>query len=249
MRGFFDAEGGISKVKNSYSIKITNTNKELIHSVFNLMQNLGFENLRQTKEKAPYSSKIVYRIISGRRYNILLFDKKIGFSIKRKRTRLKEAVLYLSKLKHWRWSSQELAFLKENHKKISNIEISKRLGRTIASAQHKANELGLKKTTKWNRRNIINELKNTAKIIGYSPTESDLIKLDKNGLLFGCINHFGSLNRAKEASGLKVNCRRWTNEEKEFLKLNFDKLTIDELKKKLDRSEKVIRNMHSFLRI
>jgi intein-encoded DNA endonuclease-like protein len=58
---------------------------------------------------------------------------------------------------------------------------------------------------KWSKEKVINELKNLALIIGRSPSNKDIVKKRGWDLPKACRFYFGSLNKAKLATGLPVN--------------------------------------------
>lgn len=249
LRGLFDSDGSITRTRNVVTLQLTNTNKMLINLVFRLMKDLGFEDIRITKEKARFSSKIVYRIRTGRKYNILLFYKKVGFSIKRKQSKLREIVKFLNEnVKKSRWNKKELLFLRGNYQKLSYKEIAKIIKRSPGTIQRKASNLRLRKSIKWDKNMIIRELKKVAKKLNRSSTQYDLIRLNKINLYAACFDHFGSFNKAKEAAGLNINHRRWTKEEKKMLKMNFGTISLNKLSQKLNRSERAIREMYYSLK-
>src|SRR3989344_2067884 len=101
------------------------------------------------------------------------------------------------------WKEEDVKFLKDNYKKLSYIEISKKLNRTVGSIYWKAHELKLNKG-RWDDRNrltkkkVIKLLKLESQKIGKSPSAREL----PISIRSACQRHFGNLNNAKKAAKL-----------------------------------------------
>ena len=72
------------------------------------------------------------------------------------------------------WSKNEIKYLKDNYKILSNKDLENNLDRTEKSIIHKANRLSLKKINFWTNEEI-EYLKNN-----YSDTSPDLLILNLN---------------------------------------------------------------------
>lgn len=110
LRGLFDTDGycsgKINSKKNSVNLRcgFTNTSKELIDQVRNLLLQLGITNRTQVcfkggKSKFPDGEKEclkAWSILILGRDNLKIFNKKVGFTIRRKQEKLDLCEQYLS---------------------------------------------------------------------------------------------------------------------------------------------------------
>jgi|GEM_PF-2156018 len=106
LRGFFDSDGGAHKGRNKMSIYASNTNKELLIYVRNLLLNLDiFSTIllcHKEGDTRPFRGRIVQSkkdchqlVISGQR-GFSNFYKHIGFSIRRKQSVLQEIIIKIT---------------------------------------------------------------------------------------------------------------------------------------------------------
>jgi len=91
LRGFIDSEGSIS----GHYIKIANKNKDILIDVQTMLSSIGINNARLYKHcKNGYEG---YDLVFWGKSKFKTFIKKIGFTIKRKQTKLKERIEYKRK--------------------------------------------------------------------------------------------------------------------------------------------------------
>lgn len=117
LKGLFDAEGNISRKR----VRFYNSDINLINLVRDLLENVGIENIKVFKRKKEIHSfgdrkhlvKAVYCLSISRKKNIELFNKKIGFSIKRKQAKLEKELQSYQRIHNF-WIKEELEFLKKN---------------------------------------------------------------------------------------------------------------------------------------
>ncbi len=107
LRGLFDSEGYMAGYNlNNLRIAIRkivfyNSNKKLVDMVIKLLQELGITKVKVSSNRYSGfgSKKKQYRVIIYGRENFEVFQKKIGFSINRKREKLKEVLKSYTKYK------------------------------------------------------------------------------------------------------------------------------------------------------
>lgn len=103
LRAFFDGEGHVTEIRKRYGcVGATNTNLEIIEYVKNLLREkfslhptLGVNNRNNEKWKVRYVVRL-YRMDDIRRFNDL-----IGFSIERKKKRLKDILYRMESNPSW----------------------------------------------------------------------------------------------------------------------------------------------------
>lgn len=93
VRGFFDSEGSMDVIYNRRQIVLTQKNKEILLQIKSLLHNLGIQS--KYFEKRTGGDKLVISLLE----NLEKYYKLIGFSIKYKQEKLKEAIEYLRKCK------------------------------------------------------------------------------------------------------------------------------------------------------
>ncbi len=104
-----------------------------------------------------------------------------------------------------KWSKRELDFLKANYKRLSYVNLAKRVKRSVQSIYWKAFEIGLKKG-RWNESNRLSKEKIIDMLIaekhklGKSPSVREI----PISLKSACQRHFGNFNNAKKAANLSV---------------------------------------------
>lgn len=104
-----------------------------------------------------------------------------------------------------RWELKDIEFLKRNYKKLSYLNISKRLNKSLNAIYWKTFELNLKKG-RWNRNNrlsknkVINLLIKQKVRLGKSPSIREI----PISLKSACQRHFGNFNNAKKAAHLEI---------------------------------------------
>lgn len=102
LRGFFDSEGWIDypfKSKYWYAIRVccSNSDKDIIEFVQKLLFNIGIISRIYVREKMKNATKTHYVLRIHRLENIEKFANFVGFSIKRKKEKLMEALEIWSK--------------------------------------------------------------------------------------------------------------------------------------------------------
>jgi len=155
----------------------------------------------------------------------MLYSKKASTIIMRRNN-------YLEKHKKKPWKAEEIQFLLNNWDKISLDDIVKFLDRTVDSVTRKARRLGLD-TKKPVKDHIVKKW----------TTEEDIIVIDNYNcndvddfihLLTGR-SYDGIVKRAK-ALGLAEECRRWTEDEEEYLCEKWGQVSLETIAKNLNRT-------------
>ena len=93
LRGFFDAEGSMDVIYNRRQIVLTQNNKKMLLQIKSLLWNIRIQS--KYIKKNTGSDKIIISLLE----NLEKYYNLIGFSIKYKQEKLKEAVNYLKKCK------------------------------------------------------------------------------------------------------------------------------------------------------
>jgi intein-encoded DNA endonuclease-like protein len=87
IKGFYDSEG-CSYANFPRAIYCSNTNSEFLLLIQQLLESINIaSSLHKLKQKNP-KHKICYHLMIHARWNILLFNEKVGFTIKRKQDKL-----------------------------------------------------------------------------------------------------------------------------------------------------------------
>ncbi len=107
---------------------------------------------------------------------------------------------YSTDKKFSRWVNHEITFIKKNQKHMRNSDIAHVLRRTPASIAQKKYGLGLMKSKKWSKDEVIRNIKITANSLGRSPAEREI----EPKMYQACIRHFGSFNSAKLSAGFAI---------------------------------------------
>jgi len=137
LKGIYDAEGNI----NQKYIRFYNSDATLIKLVKELLEIIGIKSITVTKRdkeihkirEKSFLVKPVFTLGFGRKSNLELFHKKVGFSIKRKQEKLENV------LKHYQrnplpWTREEIEVLKNNSNRDYH-KIAEIMGRSSSSVR------------------------------------------------------------------------------------------------------------------
>lgn len=114
LKGFFDSEGSVDVIYNRRQIVLTQDNKKMLLQIKSLLFDLGIQSKYFKKNFG--SDKVIISLLE----NLEKYYNLIGFSIKYKQEKLKQAVYYLKKckahekekywevLRHWLASQRSL---------------------------------------------------------------------------------------------------------------------------------------------
>ena len=93
IRGFFDAEGSMDVIYNRRQIVLTQNNEKMLLQIKSLLLDIGIQS-KFVKKKFD-SDKLIISLLE----NLEKYYNLIGFSIRYKQEKLKEAIIYLKKCK------------------------------------------------------------------------------------------------------------------------------------------------------
>lgn len=155
----------------------------------------------------------------------------------------KASILGISKTK--KWSQKDYAFLKSNYQIMSNNEIAIKLGRTVGAIERKAQQLDLKKPKdficrikrKWTSSEI-EYLKMNYKKVSPRKICSELGITE--GTLYRMASYYNLQETMKKGSQKTNTNKKWSDQEVEFLVMNYNSMTHEEIAFALGRTKQSI---------
>jgi len=133
IKGFSDAEGTIDRTARR--IRIYNSDKNLIDTIMELLEEVGIENRVFKRESEIHKFpdgreqmvKPVYAIYISRSRNLKIFNEKIGFSIGRKQNVLRDSLDSL-RIFPQKWNQKDIELLKLKFSRdIPAYELSRKI--------------------------------------------------------------------------------------------------------------------------
>lgn len=131
------------------------------------------------------------------------------------------------------WSKEEIEYLVNNYARISKEILSKHLNRSPNAIKSKASQLGVRKDKEFvsriiSKRYSKNKVHKTCQCCGKS---FDVVPSHSN-------RKFCSVECSREGQQLPSN--RWTREEEDFIRTNYEHMTANQIAKKLGRTKAAI---------
>lgn len=131
-----------------------------------------------------------------------------------------------------KWTTEELTYLNNQYGKQDAGEIAKAIGRTKSSVQTKAAELGLKDARAlWTAEDVAFLREN------YLALGADEVARRLNKSVHGVHGKIRKAGGGRPSIGPRV---EWTEEEDQFLRENYQRLTLEELEQHLGRTKGAI---------
>lgn len=130
-----------------------------------------------------------------------------------------------------KWNDKDINFLKDNYTNLTDEELAIKLNRTKNSIERKRNSLGLFKKVQYSKIYITEEMKKEILDLKVSVNQAYKIFAPKYHITRSQIEHLYKENKVK-----RYISKKWTSDDIEFLKNNYDKLSTQEIADALNRT-------------